>query len=89
MPERDQYVNIHAHRGSADKGEWVLRSLKSSGYPPDQDPYAAYSVGLHPWEITGRDIPNALKKVRLAVENSQVLAAGRGFAKIWVFALFR
>ena len=45
LPERDQYVNIHAHRRPVDQGEWVLRSLKSSEYPPDLDPSAAYSVG--------------------------------------------
>ena len=76
MPERDQYVNIHAHRRPVDQGEWVLRSLKSSEYPPDLDPSAAYSVGIHPWEINGRDVSNALKKIRLAVENIQVLAVG-------------
>ena len=76
LPERDQYVNIHAHRCRANKGEWVVRSLKSSEYPPDLDPSAAYSVGIHPWEINGRDVSNALKKIRLAVENSQVLAVG-------------
>jgi TatD DNase family protein len=76
LPEKEQYVNIHAHRCPVDKGEWVLRSLKSWEYPPDLDPCAAYSVGLHPWEIADRDVPNALKKVRLATENSQVLAIG-------------
>lgn len=76
LPEKEQYVNIHAHRSQAGKGEWVLRSLKSGEYPPDRDPHVAYSVGLHPWEIADRDVPNALKMVRLATENSQVLAVG-------------
>ena len=76
LPEKEQYVNIHAHRCPVGKAEWVLRSLKSGEYPPDLDPCAAYSVGLHPWEIADRDVPNALKKVRLAMENSQVLAVG-------------
>ena len=69
-------MNIHAHRCRAAEGEWVLRSLKSGEYPPDQDPCAAYSVGLHPWEIADRDVPDALRKVRLATKNRQVLAVG-------------
>ncbi|MCA1746808.1 MAG: hypothetical protein LC655_03865, partial [Bacteroidales bacterium] len=61
LPEKEQYVNIHAHRCPAGKEEWVLRSLKSGEYPPDLDPCAAYSVGLHPWEVADMDVPNALK----------------------------
>ena len=73
-----QYVNIHAHRFSSGPGEWVLSSLKSLEYPPDANVGAYYSVGLHPWELESGaiDISNALKKVRLAVENCQVLAVG-------------
>ena len=72
----NQYVNIHAHRCAAGKEEWVLRSLKSGEYPPDPVPGAVYSVGMHPWEIGDTDIPPALKKVRMAVENPRVLAIG-------------
>lgn len=71
-------MNIHAHRVSSGPGEWVLSSLKSEEYPPDANTQASYSVGLHPWELESGeiDISNALKKVRLAVENCQVLAVG-------------
>ncbi|MEX0987242.1 MAG: TatD family hydrolase [Bacteroidales bacterium] len=73
---KDQYVNIHAHRAPASPHEWVLRNLASEDYPPDQDPEASYSVGLHPWDIDKVDIPHTLKKIQLATENCQVLALG-------------
>lgn len=76
LPDKEQYVNIHAHREPVVMEEWVLRSVKCSEYPPDPDPWGAYSVGIHPWEITDMDVPHALKKIRLATENRQVLAIG-------------
>jgi TatD DNase family protein len=76
LPDKDQYVNIHAHRRPEGSREWVLQSVKCGEYPPDPDPRGVYSVGIHPWEITEMDIPHALKKIRLATENSQVLAIG-------------
>jgi TatD DNase family protein len=76
-PELEQHINIHAHRGAVSGEEWVLQNLSVLSYPPDEaDPDAAWSVGLHPWDIEKADVAQALKKVQLATENCQVLAVG-------------
>lgn len=76
-PEQGQYINIHAHRGAVSGEEWVLQNLPVRSYPPGEaDPDAAWSVGLHPWDIEKAAIDQALKKVQLATENCQVLAIG-------------
>ena len=76
LPDKEQYVNIHAHREPVVMEEWVLMSLKCSEYPPDPDPWGVYSVGIHPWDIADMNIAHALKKIRLTTENKQVLAIG-------------
>jgi TatD DNase family protein len=48
----------------------------SEDYPPDPDPDAFYSVGLHPWKLAETDISTALKTVQISTENCQVLAIG-------------
>ncbi|MDF1572571.1 MAG: TatD family hydrolase [Bacteroidales bacterium] len=76
-PELEQHINIHAHRGAVSGEEWVLQNLSVRSYPPDEaDPDAAWSVGLHPWDIEKAGVDQALKKVQLATENCQVLAVG-------------
>lgn len=76
-PEPHQQINIHAHRGAVSGEEWVLQNLSALSYPPDMaDPDAAWSVGLHPWDIDKAGVEQALKKVQLATENCQVLAVG-------------
>jgi len=76
-PEQSQHINIHAHRSAVSGEEWVLQNLSVRSYPPDvADAGAAWSVGLHPWDIDHTDVEQALKKVQLATENCQVLAIG-------------
>jgi TatD DNase family protein len=76
LPGKNQYVNIHAHRFSRNSGEWVLRSLKSIEYPSEENSSAVYSCGVHPWEISEVDVAHALKRIRVAAENSRVIAIG-------------
>lgn len=71
------FVNIHAHRLSVrPEREWVLTSLKVEDYPPCPNDDARYSVGFHPWSIEQEDICSNLKRLRLSVANSQVVALG-------------
>jgi len=75
-PEQGQYINLHAHRKSSGQHEWVLTSLFAHEYTPDDDPNAAYSIGIHPMLIREDTYPDHLKQVMLATENCQVLAIG-------------
>jgi len=76
LPVAGQYVNMHAHRGAADPGEWVLRSLKSSEYPGKYEAGSPCSMGIHPWEISSIQTEDALETLRKAVAGERLLAVG-------------
>lgn len=76
LPGSGQYVNIHAHRGAADPGEWVLCSLKCSEYPGKYQAGTPCSMGIHPWEIPNTQIEEALEILRKAVAAERLLAVG-------------
>ncbi len=76
LPRSDQYVNIHAHRRSANDREWVLTSMFAQDYPPEDPGSGHFSVGIHPWHLFRFDTNEQLESVRIALEDPHVLAVG-------------
>ncbi|MEN8156309.1 MAG: TatD family hydrolase [Bacteroidota bacterium] len=76
LKETNLYVNIHGHRHANNIQEWVMMNLFAIEYPPDDIESGYYSVGFHPYNIGKMDEQDTLAKVRLATENSNILAIG-------------
>ena len=77
MPKENKlYINIHGHRQANNIEEWVMMNLFASEYPPEDIENGFYSVGFHPYNVGKADEEETLNKVRLATENTHVLAIG-------------
>jgi TatD DNase family protein len=77
LSERNQYVNLHAHREAKSSEEWVLTNINVDEFSKaDLKPEAFYSVGIHPWTLEECDVNSSLGVVQSTLEHTNVIAIG-------------
>jgi len=77
LAERNQYVNLHAHREAMNANEWVLTNVNIDKFPEaGLNPGSFYSIGIHPWNLEKCNVKSALNDLHRALKKKNVIAIG-------------
>ena len=83
-PQKDDYINIHDHGASPQKGVFTLENIMvhEDKYPEEKEGIG-YSCGAHPWYLEEESIEAQIGKVRQYSSLPGVIALGEaGFDRL-------
>ena len=84
LPQPGDYIDIHDHDVVPAAGKFSVENLLANeSSMPDLLPGVTYSIGLHPWNLSARNIRDQLERVRQLSGHSNVAAIGEaGFDRL-------
>jgi TatD DNase family protein len=77
LPETGDFIDIHIHDGNPSDGVFLLQSLMAhEAKKPESLPGIAYTIGIHPWFLTGENLEDQFNSVRNMAGIPEIIAIG-------------